>query len=193
MDCLGNFSLQAAHRLIRGLAESNPLFVEEPVNADVPDSLIALRQAFPNVRIAAGERLITRWGAREWLERRAVDVLQVDIAHCGGISELLRIAAWAETYNVAVAPHNPNGPVAFAANLHACATMQNFLTLEHWRSRYHFDGVQVSGPKVEDGCVRLSDAPGLGIELDWDFVDKHPYQPLVAYGFPDRDGGMASV
>jgi galactonate dehydratase len=57
-----------------------------------------LRRAWPGVRIAAGERQITRWGVREWLELGAVDVLQVDITHCGGIGELMRIAALAETY-----------------------------------------------------------------------------------------------
>ena len=142
MDCLGNFSLQAAHRLIGGVTAAKPLFIEEPVNADVPRSLVMLRHAYPGVRIASGERLVTRWGVREWLETGAVDVLQVDITHCGGIGELLRIASMAEVYNVMIAPHNPSGPVAIAANLHACAAMPNFLILEYWRYRSLFDEVR---------------------------------------------------
>ena len=138
---------------------------------------------FPDVRIAAGERLYTRWGVREWLETGAVDVLQVDITHCGGIAELLRIAAFAETYNVVVAPHNPYGPVALAANLHACAAMPNFLILEHWRYYSLFNEVQHFGPEVEDGCVHLSDRPGLGVELNWDYVARHPYANLPLYDF----------
>jgi galactonate dehydratase len=193
MDCLGNFSLHAAHRLIEGFKHTRPLFVEEPVNADTPASLLTLRQVFPGVRIAAGERLMTRWGVREWLEKGAVDVLQPDVCHCGGIGELMRIAAYAEVYNVAIAPHNPYGPVAFAANVHACAAMQNFMTLEHWRDNNLFDKAQKYGPRVENGCALLDDRPGLGVDLDWDFIAQHPYQPVYNFHFNDRDGGLMSI
>jgi galactonate dehydratase len=193
IDCQGVFSLQAAHRLIQGLDEVRTLFVEEPVNADTPRSLAALRRAFPRVRIAAGERQMTRWGFREWLEMDAVDVIQPDVSHCGGISELLRIAAGAEVYNLAVAPHNPYGPVALAASVHACAAMQNFLILEHCRHRPWFDEVQKFGPRVQAGCVLLPDRPGLGVELDWDYVNGHPYQRLEQARLIDRDSGMPSM
>jgi galactonate dehydratase len=193
LDCLGNFSVQAAHRVIEGLYDTKLLFVEEPVNSDNPRSLVELRRAWPGVRIAAGERQLTRWGVREWLELGAVDVLQVDITHCGGISELLRIAAMAETYNVQIAPHNPYGPVALAANLHACAAMPNFLILEHWRYHTFFDQVQQYGPHVVDGYVELSDKPGLGVDLNWDYLRRHPFNTLDPYKFPLADGGMVLV
>jgi galactonate dehydratase len=193
MDCLGNFSLQAAHRLIEKVYDLKLLFVEEPVNSDSPRSLVELRRAWPGVRIAAGERQLTRWGVREWLELGAVDVLQVDITHCGGISELLRIASMAEMYNLKVAPHNPYGPVALAANLHACAAMPNFLTLEHWRYYSLFNDVQKYGPKVTDGYLELPTNPGLGVDLNWEYIDKHPYHTLQVYGFPEVDGGMVLV
>ncbi len=173
MDCLGNFSLQAAHRLIERVYDLKLLFVEEPVNSDSPRSLVELRRAWPGVRIAAGERQLTRWGVREWLELGAVDVLQVDITHCGGIAELLRIASMAEVYNLKVAPHNPYGPVALAANLHACAAMPNFLTLEHWRYYSLFNDVQQYGPQVTDGYLELPTKPGLGVDLNWEYIDKH--------------------
>lgn len=193
VDCLGNFSLQAAHRLIEGLADQNILFFEEPVNCDMPRQLVELRRAFPGQRIAGGERLITRWGTREWFETGAVDVLQPDICHCGGIAELMRIAAIAEVYNIAVAPHNPYGPVALAANIHACAAMQNFLFLEHWRDHDLFNKVQKFGPNIVQGCATLDDRPGLGIELDWELVSRYPYEPLSQFHFVDRFGGMASI
>ena len=132
---------------------------------------------------------MTRWGFREWLESGAVDVIQADICHCGGIGELLRIAA-AEIYNVQVAPHNPYGPVALAANLHACAAMPNFLILEHCRLRPWFDQVQKHGPLICNGCVELTDKPGLGIDLDWDYVGRHPYRPLNLSLPMDRYGAM---
>lgn len=193
IDCLGNFSLQAAYRIIEGLYDTKLLFVEEPVNSDSPYSLAEVRRSWPGVRIAAGERQLTRWGVREWLEQKAVDVLQVDITHCGGIAELLRIASMAEVYNVKIAPHNPYGPVALAANLNASAAMPNFLTLEHWRYYSFFNEVQVFGPKVKDGYLELPDRPGLGVELNWDFIAKHPFHMLTPYGFPEADGGFALV
>jgi galactonate dehydratase len=193
LDCLGNFSLQAAHRLIEKVYDLKLLFVEEPVNSDSPRSLVELRRAWPGVRIASGERQLTRWGVREWLELGAVDVLQVDITHCGGIAELLRIASMAEVYNIKVAPHNPYGPVALAANLHACAAMPNFLTLEHWRYYSFFNEVQQYGPQVKDGYLELPSKPGLGVDLNWEFVEKHKYYVLHPYGFPEADGGMVLV
>ena len=193
IDCGGIYSQQAAHRLIAGLRKIGMLFVEEPVNADTPAGLVALRQAFPEIRIAAGERLVTRWGFRQWLEQGAVDVIQADISHCGGIGELLRIAAYAEVYNVQMAPHNPYGPVALAANLQACASMPNFMILEHCRHRPWLDEVQVEGHVVRGGHIELSDRPGLGIELDWDYVKRHPYQPLPLRTFSDPSGGLPMV
>ncbi len=193
IDCGGIFSQQAAHRLIEGLIPVNMLFVEEPVNMDTPRELVSLRRAFPGVRIAAGERMMTRWGFREWLEEGAVDVIQADISHCGGIGELVRIAAGAEVYNVKVAPHNPYGPVALAANLHACAAIPNFLILEHCRHRPWLNEVQKHGPIVAGGCVQLSNQPGLGVELDWDYVKKHPYQRLSLRMFYDAHGAMPMV
>ncbi|MFN0170372.1 MAG: mandelate racemase/muconate lactonizing enzyme family protein [Bryobacteraceae bacterium] len=193
IDCAGVYSLETAHRLIRGLEPLNMFFVEEPVNADTPRSLLELRKAFPGVRIAAGERRMTRWGVREWLEQNAVNVVQADISHCGGIGELVRISACCEVYNTMVAPHNPYGPVALAANAHACAVIPNFLILEHCRLRPWFNDVQKFGVRVQDGRVELPERPGLGVELDWDYVARHPYQALPLRAFIDPDGGMPLI
>ncbi len=193
IDCGGIFSLQAAHRLIDSLREVRMLFVEEPVNMDTPRGLIELRKAFPDIRIAAGERQMTRWAFREWLEQGAVDVIQADISHCGGIGELLRIAAYAEVHNVQIAPHNPYGPVALAATAHAAICMPNFMILEHCRHRPWFDEVQITGPTVSSGHVLLNDQPGLGIELDWDYVKNHPYQRLPLRTLNDKNGGLPLI
>ena len=194
IDCGGIFSLQAAHRLTDGLREVGMLFVEEPVNMDTPRGLVQLRRAFPDVRIAAGERNMTRWGFREWLEQDAVDVIQADISHAGGISELMRIAACAEVYNVTVAPHNPYGPVALAAAGHASMAMPNFLILEHCRHRPWLEEVQVHGPLVHEGYLCLDETqPGLGVELDWDYVEAHPYQALNLRTFHDRDNALPLI
>ncbi len=190
VDCGHIFSLQAAHRLIRALVPIGILFVEEPVNADTPRAMVELRRAFPNVRIAAGEVVVTRWGFREWLEQGAVDVIQPDITHCGGIGEMMRIASAAEVYGIKVAPHNPYGPVATAANLHACLAMPNFLILEHCRLRPWFDRIQRSGPAIDQGRCVLPERPGLGVDLDWDFAAAHEFHPIPTRLRFEADGGL---
>ena len=193
IDCGGIFSQQAAVRLTEGLREVGMLFVEEPVNMDTPQGLREMRRCFPDVRIAAGERLMTRWQFREWLEVNAVDVIQADICHCGGIGELMRIATCAEVYNVQIAPHNPYGPVALAAAAHAAMAMPNFLILEHCRHRPWLDEVQVQGMPVVNGRIEVPDRPGLGVELDWDYVRRHPYQRLNLRTFQGADGSLPLV
>jgi len=193
IDCGGLFTLQAAMALLAGLRPINMLFIEEPVNADTPRGLVELRRANPDLRIAAGERVCTRWGFREWLEQGAVDVIQADISHCGGISELLKIAHCAEVYNVRLAPHNPYGPVALAASAHACAAMANFLILEHCRLRPWFEQVEQFGPTIRQGCVELDDRPGLGVELNLDVIERHPYLPMPLRTFQDRWGALPLI
>jgi L-alanine-DL-glutamate epimerase-like enolase superfamily enzyme len=71
--------------------------------------------------------------------------------------------------------------------------MPNFLTLEHWRYYSLFDEVQQYGPTIADGYLQLPDRPGLGVDLNWDYVEKHPFHFLNPYGFPEADGGMVLV
>src|SRR6185295_14778799 len=102
-----------------------------------------------------GERLLTRWDFRPWFEQQAIDVCQADTCHVGGISEMMKIAHYAEVYNILLAPHNPYGPVALAASAHACAAMSNFLILEHCRLTPWFIDVQRFGPTIRHGYVEL--------------------------------------
>lgn len=193
IDCAGNFTRNGAVRLIEQLKPFRLLFVEEPMNADTPRDLVHLRNLGLGVNIAAGERICTRWGFREWLEQGAVDVMQTDISHCGGISEIMRIASFAEVYGVRVAPHNPYGPVALAASAHACAAMPNFLILEHCRLRPWFDEVVKEGVTVRNGRVELPDRPGLGVELDDEACSRYPYRPMPMRLYADKDGALPMI
>lgn len=83
--------------------------------------------------------------------------------------------------------------VALAANAHAALCMPNFLILEHCRHRPWFSDVQIHGPQIESGHVVPSDRPGLGVELDWDYIRKHPYRPLKLRTFQDRQGGIPLI
>ena len=113
--------------------------------------------------IATGERIFTKWGFREILEKRAASILQPDISHCGGIFEARLIAGMAEAYYAAVAPHCPLGPISLAAGLHLDASIPNFLAQEHTT----FGEGYLKNPFVfKDGYLELPTGPGLGIELD---------------------------
>jgi galactonate dehydratase len=161
IDFHGRVSPAVAKVLIAELAPLSPLFVEEPC---LPENVPAMADIARSttVPIATGERLFTRWGFREVLEKSAAAVLQPDLAHCGGISEARKIATMGETYFAALAPHNPLGPVNLAASVHLDLTVPGFLAQE----QLHLGGGLVKTPfEVVDGHVPVPTAPGLGVEL----------------------------
>ncbi|PYI16041.1 enolase C-terminal domain-like protein, partial [Aspergillus violaceofuscus CBS 115571] len=162
-------AIQLAHKL----APHEPLFIEEPLLSEHPESIAALSKLVP-IPIALGERLHSRWDIKPFLESASVSILQPDICHVGGISELRRMATMAEAYDVALAPHCPLGPIALAANLQVDAVSANFAIQEmsvgiHYNHGSADIGTYVKNPEVwtvQDGLIRLMDGPGLGIELD---------------------------
>jgi galactonate dehydratase len=192
IDAGGMFDPKSAYRLIEGLRPLNMHFVEEPTNMDTVEPTLRLKRDFPDVPIAVGERLITRWDCRLWFERQAIDVCQTDICHAGGISELMKIAHFAEIYGITLAPHNPYGPVALAAAGHASAAMQNFNILEHCPIQPWFDDVQVLKVPVVNGSIdvsELSTRPGLGVELDMDLVrSRSQHVPMTPKRNVQADG-----
>ncbi|MFG3363356.1 galactonate dehydratase [Streptomyces sp. NPDC048156] len=171
LDFHGRVSPANARRLLPLLAEYAPLFVEEPVLSDhmqaVPDLVNA-----SNIPIALGERLFTR---REFLAplEAGVAVVQPDISHAGGISELRRIAALAEMYGAHIAPHCPLGPVALAASLQIAFTTPNFLIQEqsigiHYNKDAELlDYVTDREPfRFVAGSLLRTERPGLGVDID---------------------------
>lgn len=197
IDCHGWFDFTSACRLMAGLRPLNLRFVEEPIEQGTVEPYLRLKQAFPEVPLAAGERWMTRWDCRPWFERQAVDLCQVDISHTGGISELMRIAAFAEVYGITIAPHNPYGPVALAAAAHAAAAMPNFTLLEHCRLRPWFDDVQALAVPLKRGSIDVSELaqrPGLGVELDMDFVCAHAgHASLINHAYSMPDGAFPLI
>ena len=181
IDAAGIFDPPTAHRLIEGLRPLKLHFVEEPTNMDTVEPTLRLKRDFPDVPIAIGERLITRWDCRPWFEQQAIDVCQVDISHAGGISEMMKIAHFAEVYGITIAPHNPYGPVALAAAGHLSAAIQNFDILEHCPIRPWFEQVQTLRVPVVKGYIdvnELGKRPGLGVELDMDLVRSRAHMPM---------------
>ena len=162
IDFHGAISPQTAMLLIKALEEYQPMFIEEPVQCQNVDILadIARKTHLP---IATGERVYTKWGFREILEKRAASILQPDISHAGGITDARIIAGMAESYYAAIAPHCPLGPISLAAGLQVDASIPNFLAQEH---RTLGEGYLKTPFTFKDGYVELPTAPGLGIELD---------------------------
>ncbi|HLJ15324.1 MAG TPA: mandelate racemase/muconate lactonizing enzyme family protein [Bryobacteraceae bacterium] len=183
VDCHGRLNLKAAVRLCRQLEDLDLLFVEEPVPPENAEVLAAVQRE-TSIPIAAGERWATIYGVREFLERQAVDILQCDLVNCGGITGLKKIAAMAEAHYVGMAPHNPNGPVATLMNLQFAACVPNYYMLETigsqadwqlWRELLHSDIT------LMDGCLPVPCAPGFGIRLNQEALDRHPYAPQAGW------------
>lgn len=178
VDLHGRTSPSEAVALARQYARLDVYFVEEPVPPENVPALAEVKQQ-SGVRIATGERLFTRFGFREVLERRAADVLQPDLCHCGGILEAKKIAAMAEPYYVLVSPHNPNGPLSTAACVQFAACTHNFDMLEYffedvpWREELFPHAFQIEG-----GHIIPSAKPGLGIEFDEAAARRHAGSPM---------------
>jgi len=175
-----------AIKQIRAVEEFGLLFFEEPVPPDNLDCLALVREAGLKVELAAGERYFNRWGFRDLIQRQLVDIIQPDICHCGGISEMRRIAAFAEMYGIQMAPHNPKGPIATAANIHVCAATPNFMILEHVHPNPLFEDVQVAPMAMVNGHYELPEAPGLGVDLNEEVIAANPFKdrPVIqAFGY----------
>lgn len=162
IDFHGAIPPQTSKLLIKALEPYQPMFIEEPVNCQNVDVLADIARG-TYLPIATGERIFTKWGFREILEKRAASILQPDLCHAGGITEVRLIAGMAEAYYTAIAPHNPMGPISLAAGLQLAASIPNFLCQE----QVSLGEGYIKNPfKVRNGYIDIPTGPGLGIELD---------------------------
>jgi galactonate dehydratase len=166
VDDHGRGTPASATRLMKALSPFNLFFLEESVQPDDLEGLVRLRAADPPMDLAAGERLYSKWDYRSVLEKRLLDIIQPDMCHAGGISEVKKIAALAEAYYVQVAPHNPQGPLSTAAAAHLGLVTPNFLILEYVRQEPWRDKAMRENWVVEKGHLQVPDRPGLGVDLN---------------------------
>ncbi len=172
------FTVRSAIEFAKAVAPFRPLFIEEPMLRESPQSLAEIAAKSP-VPVATGEGLLTRFEFRNLLDHRGAQIIQPDVIHCGGITEIRRIASLAETYGVEIAPHMWYGPVGHAASVHAMSSARNFY-MQEWDAVN--DGIfteltRGTHPLPKDGMVTPPSAPGLGIEMDWAaWQAKCPYQ-----------------
>jgi len=175
VEAHAKFDVMNAIQIGKRLEEYRPLFYEEPVSQERVSELLEVRNKV-NIPIATGERLYTKFPFAEIVDRHAADVLQPDIANAGGITELKKIAIIAEAKHITMAPHNVCSPVGAMAEMHLDASIINFEIQEYHAEFYteHYFTVLDGFPRQKDGYVELSDAPGLGLELNEAEIAAHP-------------------
>lgn len=173
VDCHCRFDVPLAQRLVERVKPLDLYWLEEALPRDQIEANAELTRT-AGIPTAGGESFFGRSGFREYLRHRAVHIIMPDVKHAGGITELRRIAHVAQLEQIAVAPHNPAGPVSTMATVQAAATIPNFLILEWAFGEVPWRGDLVRpAESVDDGCLTVPDTPGLGIELDLDVAAAH--------------------
>lgn len=192
VDLHGRTSPAMARRIAEQLAPCDIWFLEEPA---LPDNRAGYGRvaASTTIPLAGGERWFTRAEFTDVIASGAVALIQPDVAHCGGISETRRIAAMAEFAQIGYAPHNPLGPVGTIASAHLGMACPNFVALERLEGPEapNLDHLISGMWQVKDGTMFPGDAPGLGIELDWDVCLATPGQPKPLPALRRPDGSIA--
>ena len=189
VDFHGAVQPPTALLLMKALEPYQPWFYEEVVQALNIDVMAELAQK-THIPLATGERIFTKWGFKEILEKRAATILQPDVCYAGGITELKIIAGMAESYYTPMAPHNPQGPCSLAASLQIAGAIPNFLAQERGDNDYMELLAKPLLP-VTNGHRPLPTEPGLGITIDEDKLmdqvgDPHSYGPQ----FDPDDGSV---
>ena len=199
IDFHGRVHKPRAKVLAKKLEEFDPMFLEEPVLCEHMDEFKEISRAC-NVPIATGERLFSKYDFKRLLEKGGVDIIQPDLSHAGGITEVRKIAAMAEAYDVALAPHCPLGPIALAACLQVDACSYNAFIQEqsmgiHY-NEFHGPLDYILNPETytfTDGSVQIPKLPGLGVEVNKELVLEENETPH-AWKNPvwrHRDGSVA--
>ena len=178
VDFHGRVHKTMAKQLIHLLEPYRLMFVEEPVLCENEEDFIEFQRT-SHIPIATGERNFTRWGFKSMITKGGVDIIQPDVSHCGGILELKKISAMAEAWDVSVAPHCPLGPIALAACLQVDFCTPNAFIQEQSAGIHYNEGYDLlnylSDPETltwKNGCCELMKKPGLGIEVNEEYVRK---------------------
>ena len=185
VECAEQFSPRTAARAINALAPYQPAWIEEPIPFENPEALVNLQREV-GVPIACGERLVSRWDVLELLQKGGVKILQPDVMHCGGITEVRKIAVLADTFFVPISPHNPGGPICTLASIHLAASIPNFYVIEEMEKEREIRDLISTVPVIfTNGSFELPTGPGLGTDLNLDLLADYPYRPQPISGKVD--------
>lgn len=176
VDFHGRVHAPMAKLLIKAIEPYSPLFIEEPVLSEQLETMAQLRRS-THIPIATGERLYSRFDYKQLFTLGAADIIQPDLSHAGGITECKKIAAMAESWDLALAPHCPLGPIALAACLQVDAVSQNAFIQEQSQGIHYNQSNDLTNylrnPEVlhfTDGYVDIPQGPGLGVDVNEDYV-----------------------
>lgn len=183
-----------AIEMAEALAEFRPYWFEEPCPAENLTAMARIRNAI-SIPVVTGEAVHGKHGFRAVFEAQAADIINPDVANCGGILELTQIAAMAESHYVAVSPHNYNSTLsALSSTVHASAVMPNFIITEYFLPFVELgDELAKNQLKPENGYIPLPDTPGLGLEFDEAALLAKAAKPFPARTMPfpkDERGGV---
>jgi galactonate dehydratase len=180
LECAETFSVRSAIQFASAIAPYRPLFLEEPTLRENPAGLGEVAEKSP-VPIATGEGLFSRFEFKQLLDAKGASIIQPDVMHAGGITEIRKIANLAETYGVEVAPHQCSGPIAHMASMAAMSVCRNFVIHECEGADNDLFREMTDGtyPTQKNGRVRLPDAPGIGIQVNFaEFKKRCPYKAV---------------
>ncbi len=191
VDFHGRPTLPETTRLAQEIEKYHPFFIEEPLPPENIDAMRMVRDSTA-IPIATGERLFTKFGFRELLEKNACQIIQPDLCHAGGILEGKKIAAMAECYFVQVAPHNPLSPVSTAACLNLDSCIPNFCIQECVVADLEYKKRLIkNSPEIHDGYFYVPSKPGLGVELNHDAISERPYEASDLPRMRREDGSVS--
>jgi D-galactarolactone cycloisomerase len=180
------YTRHLALRVGRELEKLDVAFFEEPLPIDDVDGHAFLADRL-DVRIATGENMYTRWDFLPFLQKNAIHVVQADASRCGGISEARKIFELAGAFHLHAIPHTFSDALTVCANLHLVAASTNAPIIEYDRTYNEIQEKLVTNPpRVHDSAIELPTGPGLGVEIDWDFVAGHPYTGEIGIGAGSR-------
>ena len=182
IECGERLSPRTVRQAARMLEPYRPAWFEEPIPFEHIEGMGKVQSEL-SIPIATGERLLNRWEFHRLLQTGGCRVVQPDLMHAGGITEVRKIAMLADLHYIPVAPHNPGGPIATLATMHLCAAIPNFLVLEQMeRERPIRDAISTNPIQVVNGHFVVPSEPGLGTDIDLDRLEDYPFRPQPQSG-----------
>lgn len=182
VECAERLSPRTVLEAARLFHPSRPSWFEEPIPFEHIEEMGRLQAQMP-IPIATGERLLNRWDFHRLLQSGGCRVVQPDLMHAGGITEVWKIAMLADLHYVPVAPHNPGGPIATLATMHLCAAIPNFLVLEQMEwERPIRDAISTHPVQIVNGHFMVPSEPGLGTDIDIEQLADYPFRPQPQSG-----------
>ncbi|NLS77139.1 MAG: galactonate dehydratase [Chloroflexi bacterium] len=190
VECHGRYDPEWAVKLAKEIERFNPFMLEDPIRHENPQALAQLR-AQTSIPLATGERYHSKWDFREIIVNQYVNYLRPDVCHCGGITEMRKIAALGETYFMNLIPHNNAGALGTAATIHAALAIPNVVLVEApFVNREPITDVVGPFPAVQDGYALPLEGPGLGVVFDEALAASKPFKPSMQPRLDALDGSV---